>query len=82
MERSEDEPIFPPTVKELESALWVASYADTVVRSFIETGHPEPDAFISLCSSLEGLRGHVIGGIDFHERAEDLHGLLLKDQPK
>jgi len=77
-----EEKIWPPSLKETRIALWVASYALGVVKSFIEKGRPDPDEFMDLCGALVELQGCVIGSAEFHERAEEIYQLELKQPPE
>lgn len=72
-----DKPIHHPTLKEASLGFWVAAYAKSVCRSFVETGRPDADDFMSLCSYLNDLEVNTIGALPFHERAEYLHELEL-----
>ena len=71
----EDTKPSPPSLAEARLAFWVASYAKSVVKQIVETGHAEGDDFIALCGSLFDLEMNTIGGVEFHERAEDFHDL-------
>lgn len=68
-----------PSAEELEAALWLATYAESVVSDIIETGRPKAESFIDLCHSIERLKGLLIGGGEFYERAEDLHCFVVKE---
>lgn len=70
--------IQPPTLAETEEALWVASYARDTVNSYISTGRPDPEAFISLCSALRKLESILIGGGTIADRADDIHALEMR----
>ncbi len=75
-----EEHAVPASTEELARAYWVADYAHEVATQIIENGHPDADSFMSLCSSLEALRGLMRGGHDeFYERAEELYGLILEE---
>ncbi len=69
-----DDLILPcrPTAEEAIRAFWLASYAEDVVKSFIEKGRPDAGAFLSLCNSIVELKMKTIGASEFHERAEEI----------
>ena len=70
------------TTKESTTALWLASYAKSVVGQIIATGHPDPDDFVSLCHAIRELEDNILavfdcdeGACEFAARAEEVSGL-------
>lgn len=82
---------YPPTLKEISTALWIAACAQEVVNGIIEKGHPPADAFMDLCHSLYELDGnlhlHLAPGENvpdsasdrFHWRAEEIYDAARPD---
>lgn len=77
-------PPLRPTVRELERALWVASYAYTVAAEVIEKGRPSASSFMDLCRALAELEQNIPGGGcdngEFSLRAEELYELVLEEE--